>query len=546
MSFTGTLANVNAALNGLSYRGSPDFNGSDTLSITVDDLGNSGAGGPLSSSQSVAITLNPINDAPTILLTAAQMIAEDTPLVFSVANGNAISVADLDAGNGIVQVSLAASNGSLSLAGTANLVLIAGTGFADASITVQGTVGAINVALNGLVYLPNSNFNGAASIDVSVEDLGNVGGGGNLSMSQSIAIAVQSVNDAPSGLIRTPALTLIEGSAANVSAGTIVAIDPDDATGFAFSLLDDAGHFRIDPRSGAVTVVGANLPAYDVQSSYTIVVHVSDPNGASIDRSFVIAAVRDATVVSTPPTVQVGAPVTTAAQPAKSDRASPDTAPAESSEQNQARRNTSSAQDSNSERRRAPLQTIGLKSAAILAGETRAKQLVGDTARRAEELTLQIRIGSEEAVTKRFDVRGLFDLLKSSRIRPIDDTALDLIAKLAKVPLPSDSIHWDDERVAVYHVSVETVQMGGVAVSIGLMFYALRAGGLVAAMLTALPAWSSMDPLIVLSKDKGGKAKWYAAADTEIEADELGVRAVIDAGTVQSVAYNSAVFGQST
>src|SRR5262249_32062010 len=40
MVFTGTVANINAALNGLTYIPTPDYNGSDTLSITTNDQGN--------------------------------------------------------------------------------------------------------------------------------------------------------------------------------------------------------------------------------------------------------------------------------------------------------------------------------------------------------------------------------------------------------------------------------------------------------------------------------------------------------------------------
>ena len=67
---TGTLAAVNAALNGMTYRGAPNFNGPDTLQVTTDDLGNTGAGGALTDTDTVAITVTPVNDAP-VLDTAA-------------------------------------------------------------------------------------------------------------------------------------------------------------------------------------------------------------------------------------------------------------------------------------------------------------------------------------------------------------------------------------------------------------------------------------------------------------------------------------------
>ena len=53
----------------------------------------------------------PVNSVP-----AAQGINEDTNLVFSSANGNAISISDADAAGGAEQVTLSVVNGALTLA----------------------------------------------------------------------------------------------------------------------------------------------------------------------------------------------------------------------------------------------------------------------------------------------------------------------------------------------------------------------------------------------------------------------------------------------
>ena len=44
-----------------------------------------------------------------------QSTNEDTSLVFNAGNGNLISIADLDAGAGAVQVTLTATNGAITL-----------------------------------------------------------------------------------------------------------------------------------------------------------------------------------------------------------------------------------------------------------------------------------------------------------------------------------------------------------------------------------------------------------------------------------------------
>ena len=47
MTFTGTIADINAALDGLTYKGNQDFNGPDTLTIMTDDLGMKALSGSL-------------------------------------------------------------------------------------------------------------------------------------------------------------------------------------------------------------------------------------------------------------------------------------------------------------------------------------------------------------------------------------------------------------------------------------------------------------------------------------------------------------------
>ena len=65
-------------------------------------------------------------------------------------------------------------------------------------MTFQGTIAAINTALNGLTFSPTADFNGAgASLQVVTNDLGNTGSGGAKTDTDSVAITVNAVNDAP-------------------------------------------------------------------------------------------------------------------------------------------------------------------------------------------------------------------------------------------------------------------------------------------------------------------------------------------------------------
>ena len=84
VTLSGSAAQINAALAGLSYTGNPNFNGSDTLTVTTGD-------GTAQDIDTVAITVNPVNDAPVNTVPGAQTVNEDTALPIA-----GVSVADVD------------------------------------------------------------------------------------------------------------------------------------------------------------------------------------------------------------------------------------------------------------------------------------------------------------------------------------------------------------------------------------------------------------------------------------------------------------------
>src|SRR5207247_421974 len=141
---------------------------------------------------------------------------EDTPLVFSSANGNQIAIADVDAGSSVVQVALVSTHGWLTLSGTSGLTFSAGDGTSDAIMTFTGTIGNINAALNGMSFAPYPNYNGSAGVQIVTNDQGNSGSGGSLSDTDSWWMTVSGVNDAPVGTTNT--VTTFEDTAKLFSA----------------------------------------------------------------------------------------------------------------------------------------------------------------------------------------------------------------------------------------------------------------------------------------------------------------------------------------
>src|SRR5439155_33572 len=290
MTFTGTSATIDARMNGMSFTPTANFNGAANLQIVTDDQGNTGAGGALSDTDSVAITVNAVNDAPVNSVPAAQSTNEDTSLVFSSGNGNHISISDVDGGAGSEQVTLTGTNGAITLSGTSGLSFSTGDGTADATMTFTGTVANINTALNGLSFAPTANFFGAASLAITTNDQGNTGSGGALTDSDSVAITVNEVNDAP--VAADDAATTNEDTAVS---GNVLTNDSDTDNSDGILGNEDTLTAVLDagPTNGSLTLNADGSFTYTPNANYfgsdSFTYHAVDSRGAaSNDRKSVV------------------------------------------------------------------------------------------------------------------------------------------------------------------------------------------------------------------------------------------------------------------
>ena len=257
MTFTGTVADVNTALDGMSFLPALNYNGAASVQVTTDDQGNTGSGGAQSDTDTVAITVTPVNDPPVNIIPGPQGTPQNTTLVFSAGNGNAISVSDVDAAGGVVQITLAATNGTLTLNGTTGLSFITGDGTADGTMTFTGTVADVNTALDGMSFLPALNYNGAASVQVTTDDQGNTGSGGAQSDTDTVSIIVS--NDVP------PVVTTSGGSLSYTENDGGVAID----TGLIVADVDNATLAGATVRITGNYVNGEDLLAFTDQLGIT-------------------------------------------------------------------------------------------------------------------------------------------------------------------------------------------------------------------------------------------------------------------------------------
>ncbi len=229
--FGGSQSAINAALASLQYRPGSDYSGADQLDLSVSDFGNTGSGGARTASGSVAITVNAVNDAPTLSLPGTQSTPLLTPLQFADAGGNAIRLADIDSGATSLRLTLTTANlaggGTLSFGSLAGLTLVSGTGTLDSTVVLLGSAANLNAALQTLSFSAGSAS--LSRLDVSVDDLGGTGLGGARQASGSINIAI-GADALPVLTLGTPAANFTEGGAPLALAPGLTLSDADHAT----------------------------------------------------------------------------------------------------------------------------------------------------------------------------------------------------------------------------------------------------------------------------------------------------------------------------
>jgi ELWxxDGT repeat protein len=232
---------------------------------------------------------SPVNQVPLSVLAGVQ----DTPFTFGA--GARISVFDADAGSAAIQVNLTTDHGILSLATTSGLASVVGNG--TNNVMLQGAQDAINTALNGLVFTPESGYLGQATITVSTNDLGATGSGGARTDLDTVTLRIRPesyyVPFIASGEV--PSLVTYEGNKSPVFTLTAHDMDFPDLTNVNFVI---AGHtIPGDTGDGALTdlaVAGGTLRpigyvAHDGNGTYTqqfIFTHPDGPASVSVPYLF--------------------------------------------------------------------------------------------------------------------------------------------------------------------------------------------------------------------------------------------------------------------
>jgi uncharacterized repeat protein (TIGR03803 family) len=235
---TGTLAELNAALDGLVYTPTASFTGTDTLSITdansVDNL-----------SGTATITISVVQPPPVVTAPMTASVNENGLLAFT--GGNAIGVADL--GPGTEQLTLSVDRGALTLGTTTGLTV---TGNDSDSVVVTGSRANLNADLPSLTYVPVSQTYGSDTLTISDTDRVD-----NLTGRATVTITIVGL---PPHIAAPPSVAVPNGPFAFTGANSISVTDPAGSSGTVeqLLLLAQYGTLNLTTTTGLTTVIGLN------------------------------------------------------------------------------------------------------------------------------------------------------------------------------------------------------------------------------------------------------------------------------------------------
>lgn len=240
----------------ITYTPNPNFNGADSFTYTVCDLGTPGS---QCSNQVVNVTVTAVNDAPGFTKGPDVTVLEDSGAYSGAAWATGISAGPADEAGQILTFEVTANtNPALFSAGPA-------------------------IASNGtLTFTPAPNANGSATVSVRLKDSGGTDNGGvDASAPQSFTITVTPVNDAP-GFTKGPDVVILEDSgpftfawATSISAGPA-----DEATQtLTFEVSNDNNSlFSVQPAIAADgTLTFTSAP--DANGNALVTVRLKDDGG---------------------------------------------------------------------------------------------------------------------------------------------------------------------------------------------------------------------------------------------------------------------------
>ena len=279
MTFTGTIANINAALAGLSFNPTSNFTGAASLKIVTSDQGYTGTGGTLTDTDTVAIT---VAYAPVVSATGTLAYTENgTPQLAS-----AMTVTDTDSPN-LVSATVTMTAGYV--AGQDTLAVVNPNGItwtwtpATGVLALSGTATVANyqAALRSITYNNNSDAPNTTARTVTFV----VNDGVLDSNTSSRTITIAAVNDVPVVTTTSGSMAYTENATTLLDPG-ITVTDVDNANLSSVTVDMTTNFVTAQDTLAFVNQNGITADLDPVQRNPRLVRHVIGrqlPSGAAFD-----------------------------------------------------------------------------------------------------------------------------------------------------------------------------------------------------------------------------------------------------------------------
>ena len=278
LTLSGSQADINATLATLTYQGTLNYNGSDTLTVTSTDSNS------VTDVDMVAITVSAVDDATVVTGGTSGTGNEDTTITGTLTATDADGLSD-------------------------------GTVFTVSTNATNGTA-SIDPATGLWSYTPNADYNGTDSFTVTITD------DAGTTTTHVISVTVTPVNDAPVMVVNSGS-TVAEGGTDTIDASELAVTDVDNS---AAQLTYSIGTGPLYGRLELTTAPGVNATTFtqaDIAANRLIYIHdssettndsftftVSDGAGGSVGLTTVTLTI---TSVNDTPTITSGGGGPTAA-----------------------------------------------------------------------------------------------------------------------------------------------------------------------------------------------------------------------------------------
>ncbi|NTV61943.1 MAG: tandem-95 repeat protein [Oscillochloris sp.] len=289
--FFSSQPSLNISTGVLTFTPAANINGTATVTVTLQDNGGTLYGGQDTAVYTFTITVDPVNDAPSLIGSGDVTVPEDSGAYNSTwFNTSSLSRGPSDEIGQTLAITTTTSNGAL-----------------------FSSQPSVNVSTGALTFQPTPNIHGSAVVTVTLQDNGGILSGGDDTTIYTFTITVALVNDAPS---LTPGANVAVGEDSGAYDAlwfntSSLSPGPTDESSQTLSIVTTSSSSAFFSDQPAVSVTNGHLtftPATNVNGTVVVTVTLKDDGGVLFGGDDTTAYTFTITVdpVNDPPTLTPG------------------------------------------------------------------------------------------------------------------------------------------------------------------------------------------------------------------------------------------------